>query len=283
MEPLPPGVPGELYVGGVQVARGYPGRPGLTAERFVPDPFGVEPGGRLYRTGDRARWTADGVLEYLGRADGQVKVRGYRVEPGEIEAALRGHPGVAECAVASREHGPGDRRLVGYVVPRAGTGARTDAEALRRHLRQSLPEHMVPGVFVTLEALPLTPGGKVDRRALPAPAAEGGRALVPQTEPEARVAAIWEVLRGGTGVGMEDNFFDLGGHSLLLVRVQARLAKELGSTLSVVELFQYPTVRALAARLQGRAAATDAAAGEERGAARHAALGRLGARRRQNA
>ena len=279
MRPVPVGVPGELWIGGAQVARGYLGRAALTAERFVPEPFGGHAGGRMYGTGDRARWRADGVLEYLGRVDDQVKVRGFRVEPAEIEAALLRHPGVAACAVVARESASGDRRLVAYVV------GGTDAAELRAHLRQRLPEHMVPGAFVGLDALPLTPAGKVDRRALPAPAApEGeGRSLRPATEAEARVAGVWRELLGVERVGMEDSFFDLGGHSLLLVRLQARLASDFRSDLSVLELFQYPTVRALAARLQGRDDVRAVQAGEEQAAIRHDALRRLATRGRRDA
>jgi len=217
------------------------------------------------------------VLEYLGRLDAQVKVRGFRIEPGEVEAALRRHDAVRECVVVAREDRAGDRRLVAYVVGQA------DAEALRAHLRRSLPEHMVPAAFVVLDALPLTPSGKLDRRALPAPAPVGAaRRLAPGTGMEARVAAIWRELLGVEAVGAEDNFFDLGGHSLLAVRLQARLAGELGRELRVVELFQHPTVRALAALLQGGAGPGAVEEGEARGGARQAALGRLQARRRRD-
>jgi len=275
--PVPARVPGELYVGGAGVARGYLNRPGLTAERFVPDPFGGEPGARLYRTGDRVRWTADGQLDYLGRLDGQVKVRGFRVETGEIEAALRRHPGVEDCVVIAREDVPGDRRLAAYVVGAA------DAEALRAHLRALLPAYMVPGPVVSLPALPLTPSGKVDRRALPDPSAAGaqGRRL-PETELEAAVAGVWAQVLGVEAVGVEDNFFDLGGHSLLLVRLQARLSAELGAEVRVVDLFQYPTVRSLAGRLRDGADAGAVERGEGRGGVRQAAVDRrLEARRRR--
>jgi amino acid adenylation domain-containing protein/non-ribosomal peptide synthase protein (TIGR01720 family) len=295
--PVPPGVPGELYLGGIGLARGYLDRPGLTAERFVPDALSGRAGARLYRTGDRARWmerdgapgtgsaervdafgdSTAGFLEYLGRVDGQVKIRGFRIEPGEIEAALHRHPGVADCAVIVREDVPGERRLVAYVAGAA------DAAELRAHLRRSLPDYMVPSAFVAVERLPQTPNGKLDRRALPAPVAAGvepGRGLEPQNALEARIAGVWREVLGVNAVGVEDNFFDLGGHSLLLVKLQTGLAAELGREVPVVELFGYPTVRSLAGWLQ--AAKTDTGAvdeGGERGGARHAGVGRLEARR----
>ncbi|HEU4560885.1 MAG TPA: amino acid adenylation domain-containing protein [Longimicrobium sp.] len=281
LRPLPPGLPGELYVGGAQVARGYLGRPGLTAERFVPDPFGGRPGARMYRTGDRARWRDGGVLEALGRLDEQVKIRGFRIEPGEIEAVLRHHPGVNDCAVVAREGAAGDPRLVAYVVGAA------EADEVRRHLRLHLPEFMVPGPVVALDTLPLTPSGKVDRRALPAPAAPDPLSRrMPETEVEARVAAVWSEVLGVEEVGVEDNFFELGGHSILLVKLQSRLAAALGAELRMVELFQYPTVRTLAGRLSGGSGPGVHAMHEagERGGARQAALDRrVEARRRRGA
>ena len=277
LRPLPAGIAGELYVGGAQVARGYLAQPGMTAARFVPDPFASVPGARLYRTGDRTRWRADGTLEYLGRVDGQVKVRGFRIEPGEVEAVLRRCPGVDDCVVVVRDDAPGGRRLVAYVVGGAEPGV------ARAHLRDALPEYMVPAAVVAVDAFPLTPNGKVDRRALPAPApapAPGGR--VPGTELEARLAGIWRELLGVEAVGVEDNFFDLGGHSLLLVRLQARLAADLGREVPVVDLFQFPTVRALAGRLLGARGVEAAEEGEGRGGARQAGLApRLAAARRR--
>jgi hypothetical protein len=249
--PQPAGLPGELWIGGPGVGRGYLDRPALTAERFVPDPFGPA-GGRLYRTGDRVRRRADGSLEYLGRLDAQVKVRGFRVEPGEIEAALRRHPEVRECVVVVREDAPGERRLVAYVAGEA------DAEALKEHLRRDLPDYMVPSACVILGALPTTPNGKLDRRALPAPETErGAEPLPPRDALEARVAEVWGEVLGAVRIGVHDNFFDLGGTSLLLYRVYSRL-RELRAELRVVDLFRYTTVEELAAYL-GTDAADDAA------------------------
>jgi amino acid adenylation domain-containing protein len=255
----PIGVAGELCIGGEGVARGYRNRPELTAEKFVSVTL---PGGRverIYRTGDVARFRDDGRIDFLGRRDHQVKVRGYRIELGEIEAVLAGHPGVKECVVAVREDRPGDQRLVGYVVPE--TGATLDHEAARATLRTKLPEYMVPNLFVILGALPLTPNGKVDRKALPAPAAAGATGTVPgpadplMSPVERRVAAAWrEVLRADR-VGLHDNFFDAGGHSLLLVKLHASLRREFGVDLGLVELFQWTTVAAQAARLSTSPAA----------------------------
>jgi amino acid adenylation domain-containing protein len=248
--PVPAGVPGELYLGGRGLARGYLGRPGLTAERFVPDPFSAQPGARMYRTGDRSRWRADGTLEYLGRLDTQVKVRGFRIELGEVEAALRRTPGVTDCVVMAREDAPGEKRLVAYIV------GGVEADALREHLRRSLPEYMVPAAFVPLERLPLTPNGKLDRKALPAPEGSSFAAPAyeaPRTEAERKVAAVWGEVLGVESVGAHDRFFDLGGHSLLLVRVQARLREAFGQPVPITHLFRYLTVSALAAALDAPA------------------------------
>ncbi|HLL45145.1 MAG TPA: amino acid adenylation domain-containing protein, partial [Longimicrobiaceae bacterium] len=254
LEPVPVGAVSELYLGGEGVARGYLGRPGLTAERFVPDPFGTA-GARLYRTGDRVRWRPDWKLEYLGRSDHQVKVRGYRIELGEIEAALREAPQVREAVVVVHDAGaPGDRRLVAYVV--ATEGASAAAAELRAHLRERLPEHMVPGVFVALEQLPLTGSGKIDRRALPAPEhGPVGAYLAPRTAAEEVLADIWAEVLGTTRVGVEDSFFELGGHSLLAIRVVSRVRQAFGTELPLRALFQMPTVAALADHVEalGRA------------------------------
>jgi acyl carrier protein len=247
--PLPAGVVGELYLGGVQVGRGYWGRPDLTAERFVPDPFGAAPGARLYRTGDLARYRADGVVEYVGRADHQVKLHGNRIELGEIEAVLRRQPDLRDAVVVLREDEPGARRLVGYVVP-SSTGTAIAAESLRQELRRTLPEYMVPAVIVALDALPLSPNGKIDRRALPAPSGERPALTqtytAPRTEREEMLAQIWaEVLRLDR-VGIHDNFFDLGGASLAALEIMARL-NEAGISVDPTQIFNYQTVADLAA------------------------------------
>ncbi|HYH80383.1 MAG TPA: non-ribosomal peptide synthetase, partial [Longimicrobium sp.] len=235
LRPVPIGVPGELYVGGGGVARGYLNRPELTARRFVENPFGA---GKLYRTGDRVRWLADGTLDYMGRLDEQVKIRGFRIEPGEIEAALLDHAGVRECAVLVRDDA-GDKRVVAYVVGDA------EAEALRAHLRRALPEHMVPAAFVFLEALPLSPNGKLDRKALPAPEGEAYAAReyeAPADETEQALAEIWaEVLRVDR-VGRRDNFFELGGHSLRAVQVISRVRQVLNVKVALAELFTRPVL-----------------------------------------
>jgi amino acid adenylation domain-containing protein len=244
--PLPAGVPGELCLGGMGVSRGYLGRPELTADRFVPDAFGGGHGARLYRTGDRARWRADGELEYLGRLDTQVKIRGFRIEPGEIEAALRRSEGVADCVVVAREDAPGEKRLVAYVV------GGVEAGVLREHLRRELPEYMLPAAFVPLERLPLTASGKLDRRALPAPdfASEEGRYAAPRTPAEEVLAGIWaEVLRLER-VGVEESFFEMGGHSLLATRVVSRVREVFGVQLPLRALFEGPTVAELAGRVE---------------------------------
>ncbi|HEY0022717.1 MAG TPA: non-ribosomal peptide synthase/polyketide synthase [Longimicrobium sp.] len=239
--PQPAGIPGELLIGGAGVARGYLRRPAMTAERFVPDPFSADPGARLYRTGDRARWRADGTLEFLGRTDFQVKIRGFRIEPGEIEAVLREHEGVRECAVLVREDA-GESRLVAYVA------GGVEADALREHLRRSLPEYMVPAAFVVLDALPLTPNGKLDRHALPAPdyAAGADRYVAPRTPAEEALAEIWAEVLGLDRVGVQESFFDLGGHSLLATRVVSRVRKRFGVELPLRALFEHRTVEELA-------------------------------------
>jgi amino acid adenylation domain-containing protein len=250
LEPVPIGVAGELCVGGAGLARGYLGRPGLTAERFVPDPFGN--GGRLYRTGDLVRYLADGVLEFLGRLDHQVKVRGYRIELGEIEAALLSHGGVAQAAVVAREDAPGDKRLVAYVVG-GGDGA-PDVSALRGHLKRLLPDYMVPSAFVVLDALPLTANGKVDRRGLPAPEGrpEIGPYVAPRTPAEEALASIWREVLKVERVGVHDNFFELGGHSLVATQVIARICDVFEVEFPLRMLFEVTTISTIARRIEER-------------------------------
>jgi amino acid adenylation domain-containing protein len=247
--PVPCGGAGELCLGGSGVARGYLGRPGLTAERFVPDPFAEEPGARLYRTGDRARLRPDDELEFLGRTDDQVKVAGFRVEPGEVEAVLAAHPAVAQAAVVAREVDGAGTRLVAYAVLRADGEA--DVAGLRRWLRERLPGWLVPSAVVPIDALPLTAHGKVDRRALPAPAAVDP--LIDADEPAGdaarEVARAWREVLGLSRVAADDDFWELGGHSLLAMQVLARIRQRLGVELPVRVLFDAPTVAALAARV----------------------------------
>jgi amino acid adenylation domain-containing protein len=252
LEPVPVGVPGEVYIGGAGLARGYLGRPELTAERFVPDPFSKVPGARLYRSGDRTRFGADGAIEFLGRLDEQVKIRGFRVELGEIESVLAGHPKVRETLVVAREDADGEKRLVAYLVVNPPAPSVPD---LRSYMKETLPDYMVPGALVFLDAFPLTKNGKIDRRALPEPEdlrPELPNAYVaPQSDGERLVAGIWQELLHLKQVGTQDNFFDLGGNSLLMVRVQHKLTEALGRDISIVQLFQYPTVASLARALSG--------------------------------
>ncbi|HLL48486.1 MAG TPA: amino acid adenylation domain-containing protein, partial [Longimicrobiaceae bacterium] len=253
--PQPAGVPGELYVGGAGLARGYLGQADPTAERFVPDPYGAEPGARLYRSGDRVRWRAGGELEYLGRIDQQVKVRGFRIEPGEIESVLAEDPRVRQAAVLVRDDA-GERRLVAYLAGEAGL----EAAGVRERLRERLPEHMVPSALVVLDALPLSPNGKLDRAALPAPEWGAGEAgyVAPRTPVEEIVCGIWAEVLGLERVGIQENFFDLGGHSLLATRVVSRLRQALGVEVPLRALFSHPTAERLAAeaeRLVGAPAA----------------------------
>jgi amino acid adenylation domain-containing protein len=250
LRPAPIGVAGELHIGGIQVGRGYAGRPELTAERFIEDPFAGVSGARLYKTGDLVRYRQDGAIEYLGRADFQVKFRGFRVELGEIEATLDAHPAVAQSVVIVREDNPGDQRLVAYVV-----AARADLSAteLKQHLSQQLPQYMVPGAFVFLQALPLTSSGKVDRKALRAPGRSGpdeSAYVAPRTDTEKVLAGIWAGLLGVERVGVHDDFFALGGHSLLATQVVSRVRQALGVELPVRELFGASTVETLAAVLE---------------------------------
>ncbi|GAA3170917.1 hypothetical protein GCM10020001_116790 [Nonomuraea salmonea] len=253
---MPPGFPGELCLGGAGLARGYLGRPALTADRFVPDPFGP-PGSRLYRTGDRARWRRDGTLEFLGRFDAQVKVRGFRVEPGEVEAVLLAQPGVRQAVVTAD-----GERLAAYVVGPA------EPDELRARLAAALPAHLVPTVWVSLPALPLTITGKVDVAALPAP--EPGPAaefVAPRTDAEVLVAEVWSELLGLETVGVHDDFFALGGHSLLATRVAALLRNAVETEVPIRTVFDHPTVAGLATAverlvIEQLSALTDAEAAE---------------------
>jgi amino acid adenylation domain-containing protein len=255
MRPTAVGVPGELYLGGVGITRGYAGKPGLTAERFLPDPFSPTPGARLYRSGDRVRWRGEGVLEFRGRVDHQVKLRGFRIEPGEIEAALRAHPTVRDAAVLLRGEGV-QARLVAYVTP--AEGAAPAPRALAAHLDGRLPAYMVPSAIVVMEAFPRTPNGKLDRSRLPAPEYAGDDHVEPRTDAERDVARVWAELLPVEKVGATDHFFALGGHSLIATRVVSRLRALRGVELPLRTLFEAPTVEALAARLE--AAEADAPA-----------------------
>ncbi len=255
LQPVPIGVPGELHIGGVGLARGYLNRPELTGEKFIPNPYltgtpteySDEPRARLYKTGDLARYCSDGSIEFLGRIDHQVKLRGFRIEPGEIEAVLVKHPAVREAVVVAREDESGNKRLVGYVVPSQKPAP--SISTLRSHLKEQLPEYMIPSTFMLLDALPLTPNGKVDRRALPA--TEGLRPMLtaayeaPGSELERAIATIWQAVLHLENVGINENFFDLGGHSLLMVQVHSKLRAVLQRDLSIVEMFQNPTIKSL--------------------------------------
>ena len=240
-EPVPVGVAGELYIAGAGLARGYCKRPGLTAERFVADPHGAA-GTRMYRTGDLARWRADGNLEFLGRTDYQVKIRGFRVELGEIEAVLRSHAGVQDAVVIAREEEPGEKRLAGYVV--ADSNQRIDGSSVREYLRTRLPEYMIPASITVLDRWPLTPHGKLDRKALPAPELISvAEYRAPSSLAEELIVGIWEQVLGIKPISISDNFFDLGGHSLLVTRINSRLSRIFGVSIPLKTSFDGPTPR----------------------------------------
>ncbi len=286
LEPVPIGLTGELYIGGDGVVRGYHRRAELTAERFVPDPFRNDgsggAGARMYRTGDLARQRPDGTIEFLGRVDQQVKIRGYRIELGEIEAELARHPQVQECVVVAREDAGSDPRLVAYFVPK---GAAPAIDELREQLRETLPEFMVPALFVSLPALPLTPNGKIDRKRLPAPEQHKPRALSqfapPQNALESTIAAVWRDVLKLESVGREDNFFDLGGHSLLVVQVHRTLREKLPQPLSLTDLYRFPTIASLAEFLSSDGRNDRVEKGMDRAAARREAQKARGQARRR--
>jgi amino acid adenylation domain-containing protein len=249
LNPVPVGLPGELHVAGVGVARGYLNRPELTAEKFIPDPFSSEAGARLYKTGDLARYLASGEIEFLGRSDDQIKIRGFRIELGEIESALGSHPSIREVVVIARQNGSGEKQLVAYFVPSHET--KLSSAELRRYVREQLPEYMVPSAFVPLNAMPLTPNGKLDRRGLPAPIFEVSphTSAAPQNALQGQLVKIWQDVLGKKPIGIRDNFFELGGHSILAARLMHRTGQALGKTLPLAMLFRAPTVESLAAVL----------------------------------
>jgi polyketide synthase PksJ len=277
---VPVGVSGELCIGGEGLARGYWKRADLTAERFVPDPYAGEVGARMYRTGDLARYLEDGRVEWLSRLDHQVKVRGFRIELGEIETALSRHGLVRQAVAMVREDVAGDARLVAYVVAEAGESSQETSELsgrLRSYLLEVLPEYMVPTGWVFLEAFPLTPNGKVNRKALPKPDTQraAGRSAAPETATDRAIAEVWQEVLRIERVGLHDNFFDLGGHSLLLMQVQGKLRRLLEREIPIVELFRHPTVAALGRHLR------DGANGETEQAAEGAGVEQLQADRQR--
>nr|WP_317110635.1 non-ribosomal peptide synthetase [Chroococcidiopsis sp. SAG 2025] len=251
-QPVPIGVAGELLIGGAGVTRGYLNRPELTQERFIPHPFSQNPTDRLYRTGDLVRYRRDGNVEFLGRIDFQVKVRGYRIELGEIETILSRHEAVREAAIVVREDVPGDKRLVAYVLPQPGQQPANSQ--LREYLLARLPEYMVPSNFVVLEAFPLTPNNKVDRKALPVPTTvQLDRAIeqtAPQNQVEQTLMAIWQNLLQVSEIGMGDNFFSLGGNSLIAVSLMGTIRSTFSVDLPLINLFQFPTVGGMARQIE---------------------------------
>jgi len=276
LDTLPCGMVGEIWIGGEGVSRGYLGRAGLTAAAFLPDPFTPDTGARMYRTGDLGRRLQDGRIECLGRIDQQVKFRGFRIEPADIEAALLTHDSVAQAVVVLRGVGFADQRLLAYLV--AAPDRVLNVENVRRHVQDMLPAYLVPTGFEVLDALPTTPNGKIDRAALPAPSVITPLAAttsMPATEVERKLADIWAAVLQLDRVGVDDSFFDLGGHSLLLARVRAEVALRLGRDVAVVDLFQYPTIRTLAGYLSGEGGLPSNQGATESAARQVAAFGRL--------
>lgn len=288
LQPVPVGIPGELHIGGVNLARGYLNRPELTEEKFIPNPFTPPPGSsRLYKTGDLVRFLPDGNIEYLGRFDHQIKIRGFRIELGEIEATLDSHPGVRESVVLAKADQRGDKRLTAYLVPARKPAP--DVGVLREFLKEKLPDYMVPAIFMMLDEFPLTPNGKVNRRALPEPEQQRQRssaALVsPQNELERQIAAVWQEILHLETIGIHENFFELGGHSLLAMQMHSKLQEILDMDISVVEVFQYPTIHAMAEYISQKQQKTQAEPEEARGekrTARRAAVSERRQRRQQH-
>ena len=248
--PCPIGIPGELHIGGAGLARGYLNNPELTAEKFIPDPFSADSTARLYKSGDLASWNPDGTLAFHGRIDQQIKLRGFRIEPGEIEASLLAHPAVAQAVVLLRNDDPNNPRLIAYLVADASQppSASASSEQLRAFLADRLPDYMVPAAFLQLETLPLTPNGKLDRKALPAPSFSGNleQRVVPSTDLECQLHAIWAEVLGHSDFGITDNFFAVGGHSLAAARLVSRIEQAIGCAPTLAALFQNPSIAGLA-------------------------------------
>jgi len=281
MAPVATGQTGELFIGGAGVTRGYWQRDDLTAEKFPPDPFRA--GGRLYRTGDLVRWRATGGLDFLGRADTQIKLRGHRIEPGEIEAAMEAVSGLRQAVVIAREDVPGNVELVGYYT----AGTRVDEAALRGALQAGLPAHMVPAKFMALDEFPLTPNRKIDRNALPVPQVRRGAtvtSIAPQSGTAGRIAAIWTRVLGVEGITPQDHFFDLGGHSLLAVQAHREIRADLAAAaLSITDIFRFPVLSALAAEVDRLTGGTEPEAGAQEPAAHLRAATRSDAMSRRRA
>jgi acyl carrier protein len=284
MHPVPIGVAGELHIGGIQVARGYLNRPELTAKKFIPDPFSKNPEAHLYKTGDSVRFLPDGNIEFLGRLDFQVKVRGFRIELGEIESVLSQHPAVREVVVLAREDVPGDIRLAAYFISMDQSSV--NIGKLRNYLKEKLPDYMVPAAYVQLETMPLNPNGKVDRRSLPVPKSEGlsEKAFVaPQNEMEKIIANIWQELLQVEKVGIDDNFFDMGGHSLLIMQAHRKLSNSIEKEITITDMFRFPTIRTLSTYMVQDSGVTDQATikkSVDRAQARREALRRRQQRRK---